>query len=96
MGRNDREGEAWNTAVENVSYATGYKFLSFLILADLLYRTWVYKEPVWDMMGAVLVSALLVTMYQAKYRVLNKRWIHFALLLIIIMAAISALILLTR
>ncbi len=92
MERNDLEGEAWITAVENISYATGYKFLALLILADLLYRVWALGEPVWDMIAAVLSSAMLITMYQAKYRVLNRRWVHFALLLLMIMAAISALI----
>jgi len=80
-------------AAENVSYALGYKFVTLLLLSDILYRAWTKGEAAWDLMGLVLGSGLLVTLYQAKSRMFTPRWKQYAGLLLILLALVSALLL---
>lgn len=80
-------------ATENVSYAMGYKFATLLLLADIMYRAWTRGEAAWDLMGLVVGSGLLVTLYQAKSGMLTRRWKQYAGLLLLLLAAISALLL---
>lgn len=80
-------------ATENVSYALGYKFVTLLLLADIMYRGWIMAESAWDLMALVAGSGLLVTLYQARSRMLTRRWKQYAGLLLILLAAVAALLL---
>ncbi|MEQ8174219.1 MAG: hypothetical protein ABRQ26_04035 [Syntrophomonadaceae bacterium] len=80
-------------ATENVSYAMGYKFTTLLLLSDILFRAWIKGEAAWDLMGLVLGSGLLVTLYQAKNRMFTPRWKQYAGLLLILLAAVAVLLL---
>lgn len=83
-------------ATENVSYALGYKFVTLLLLTDILYRAWTKGEAAWDLMGLVVGSGLLVTLYQAKSRMLTRRWKQYARLLLFLLVSVSALLLWKR
>lgn len=83
------------TFIENVSYKYGYNFIAFALLLDVIYRSLRFNEAPWDLLVIIIISGLVMTVYQYKQKVLEKTWIKpFALALVIafIFAFLLALI----
>lgn len=81
-------------AVENASYRWGYMLLSFGLLAIVAYRGFARQESNWDLMGLVILSGLVTTVYQAMHRIMAPRWGWAALVIGLLSAAIAAVVVL--
>lgn len=71
--RNDKDERA--IFIENVSYKFGYNLITFVLLFDVIYRGLIYKEAAWDLLGIIIISGLVMTLYQYKQKILDKSWI---------------------
>ena len=63
------------TFVENVSSRFGYNLITFTLLFDIIYRGLVLNEAAWDLLGIILFSGLVMTFYQYKHKIFEKKWI---------------------
>jgi len=79
-------------AVENASFRWGFNFILFALLADVVYRGLLRNEAAWDLMGLVIVSSGLSTIYQARQRVWGRGWLWKMTLIALFGAVVSALI----
>jgi hypothetical protein len=61
-------------AVENASYRWAYLLLSFGLLLTVAYRSFVYQESPWDLLGLVILAGLFTAAYQGAHHVLTRRW----------------------
>lgn len=89
------EKDERTTFIENASYKIGYNFISFALLLDVVYRSLVYKEAPWDLLGLVIIGGLIMTLYQLKHKILGKYLIKISIVTIVtsfIMAFILAFI----
>jgi phosphotransferase system glucose/maltose/N-acetylglucosamine-specific IIC component len=74
-------------SIEKSSYSLAYKIISFAILVDVMYRSFVLQQASWDLLGLVIVGGLIATLYQIHYKAATRSWVKAILL-----ATISALI----
>jgi hypothetical protein len=89
------EKDERTTFVENASYSYGYKFITFALLFDVMYRSFKFNEAPWDLLAIVIISGFVMTIYQYKQKILGRSWIKIAALTIgaaIVTAAVIALI----
>ena len=77
-------------SVENASYRWGYLFLAFGILLIVAYRGLVKQEASWDLLALVIISGVVTSIYQGRYRVLSGRWAAVLLGVLIIAALLGA------
>ncbi|HLC01953.1 MAG TPA: hypothetical protein VJK02_02865 [Anaerolineales bacterium] len=77
-------------SVENASYRWGYLFLAFGILLIVAYRGLVKQEASWDLLALVIISGIVTSIYQGRYRVLSGRWAAVLLGVLIIAALLGA------
>lgn len=90
----DKDGpEEWSMAVDNFTYGLGYKFLTFALLVDVMYRGWIMREAAWDLLGLVIVSGLFISLCQSKYKLLTRGWRNFALLALVLTVAVAGIVL---
>lgn len=87
------EKDERTTFIENASFSYGYKFLSFALLLDIMFRSFWLNETPWDLFAIIIISGFAMTVYQYKQKILGKSWIK-TVGLTIIMGIISAVILL--
>ena len=78
--------------IENASFSYGYKFLSFALLLDIMFRSFRLNEAPWDLFTIIILSGFAMTAYQYKQKILGKSWLTTVGLTIII-SIISAIIL---
>jgi hypothetical protein len=83
-------------AVENASYRWGYLFLAFGILLVVAYRGLVQQVSSWELLALVIVSGIVTSIYQGRYRVLSGRWAAVMLVVVAIAALLGAGIVLLR
>jgi hypothetical protein len=79
-------------AVENASFRWGFTFLLFALLADVVYRGLFRHEAAWDLMGLVIVSSGLSSIYQARQRIWGRGWLWEMTLIGFVAAIVSAVI----
>jgi hypothetical protein len=79
-------------AVENASFRGGFTFLLFALLADVTYRGLFRNEAAWDLLGLVIVSSGLSTIYQARQKVWGRGWLGKLTLLGFLSAVVAAVI----
>ena len=60
--------------IENVSYSYGYKFLAYALLLDIMYRTVRFNEAQWDLFAIIILSGLVMTVYQWQQKILGRSW----------------------
>jgi len=77
-------------SVENASYRWGYLFLAFGILLIVAYRGLVKQVASWDLLALVIISGIVTSIYQGRYRVLSGRWAAVLLGVLIIAALLGA------
>lgn len=85
-------------AVENASYRWGYLVLAFGLLGAVAYRSWLFQESAWDLLGLVVGGGLVITCYQWSHQTLSRRWVWVtgvAMLLAAVLAAVLAALLVT-
>lgn len=77
--------------IENKSYGYGYKFISFALLIDIMYRSFRYNEAPWDLFAIIILSGSVMTLYQHRQKILGMSWLKIAALTFAI-AIVSAII----
>lgn len=63
------------TFIENISYKFGYNFIAFTLLLDVVYRGLRFNEAPWDLLAIVIISGLVMTVYQYRKKILGKTWL---------------------
>jgi hypothetical protein len=58
--------------VENASYRWACSVMSFGLLMDVAYRSWVRHEAPWDLFGLVILGGMVATVYQGSNRALGR------------------------
>jgi hypothetical protein len=76
-------------AVANASYKWAGVFVMFALLIDVMCRAWLFDEAAWDLMALVVVTGAIPTMYQARHKVLGRRFGRKAVLLALLGGAIG-------
>ena len=79
-------------SVENSSYSFAYKVMSFALLLDVIYRSIVFKQGSWDLLGIVIIGGLAATLYQTRYKIATRSSVKAILLTIVIALVIAAAI----
>ena len=82
------EKDERTTLIENISYKHGYNFIAFAFLLDIMYRSFRLNEAPWDLLGIIIISGLIMSIYQNKHKILGKTWrktIAFTIVLSIIL-----------
>lgn len=79
-------------AVENSGYGWAYGLLTYALLIDVLYRSVVRQEAAWDLMALVIGGGFFCTIYQARHKVLVRRWFLKAVLVACVAAVIAAIV----
>ena len=69
LPRDERE-----TSVDQVADRLSYLVVSFGLLAIVAYRSFVNREPSWDLLGLVILGGLVGTAYRVRRRVVSRRW----------------------
>lgn len=75
---NKVEKDERTTFIENISYKFGYNFISFALLLDVVYRSF-KNEASWDLLGLVIISGFIMSIYQYKHKILGKTWMKTSL-----------------
>lgn len=86
------ERDERTVAVENASYRWSYLVLSFGILILVAYRSYVKHESAWDFFLLVVLGGVVGRVYQGSNRVLSRRWVIDASIVIAVAAVTGALI----
>lgn len=84
IGNKMVEKDERTTFIENVSYKLGYKFISFLLLFDCMCRWRKFNEEPWDLFTIIIISSLVMTVYQYKQKILAKSWLKSFILTLVI------------
>ncbi|MGE5626539.1 MAG: hypothetical protein ACM3X7_00315 [Solirubrobacterales bacterium] len=66
--------------IENISYKYGYNFITFALLFDVMYRSMRFHEATWDLLGLIIISGFIMTVYQYKQKILGKTWLKFTII----------------
>ncbi|RNC62743.1 MAG: hypothetical protein AWM53_02084 [Candidatus Dichloromethanomonas elyunquensis] len=74
MSNQTVEKDERSTFIENISYKFGYIFITFALLLDVVYRSLKNEAP-WDLLALVIISGLVMSLYQYKQKILGKTWI---------------------
>jgi len=88
--RNGDTRDERTVSVENSSYRWGYIVLAYGILASAAYRGLLRHESSWDLFALVIASGVVTTLYQARLRVLSRRWAVAAVAAIALAALLAA------
>ena len=78
--RQSVERDERTVAVENASYKWAFTFVSLALLVDVVYRGAVHSEAAWDLLALASLPAFVCVMYQARQKILGKRYLREALL----------------
>ncbi len=92
MTRGDVVRDERTLLVENASYRWGYLFLAYGLLAIAGFRGLVQREASWELLALVVLSGGVTALYQARKRVLSRRWAAVVLGAVILAAVLAALI----
>jgi DNA-binding CsgD family transcriptional regulator len=82
--------------IENKSYSYGYKFISFALLLDIIYRSFMYNKSSWDLFAIIILSGSIMTFYQHKQKILSKIWLKTVVLTIAIAIVTAIIIVLAK
>lgn len=82
--------------VENASYRWANQVLSFGLLIDAMYRSWVLHEPALDLLGLVILGGGVAAAYQRSNQVLGRQWVRSMALAAVLAAALALVIVLVR
>lgn len=89
------EKDERTTFIENLSYKFGYLFIAFALLLDVAYRSLILNEASWDLLGIIIISGFVMSIYQYRQKILGKTWLKTIVLtmgIALVFAVILALI----
>jgi hypothetical protein len=61
--------------IGNISYKFGYNFITFALFLDVIYRALRFNEAPWDLLAIVIISGLVMTVYQYRQKILVRAWL---------------------
>jgi 1,4-dihydroxy-2-naphthoate octaprenyltransferase len=79
-------------SVENASYRLAYTIASFGLLGLAVFRSFIYKQETWDLLGLAIVSSLAATLYQAAHKTITWRWIYLFMAAAVVGAVVAVLL----
>ena len=79
-------------AVENASYRWAAQVMSFGLLLDAIYRSWVRHESAWDLLGLVIAGGAIASLYQANQHALGRGRVRLMGLSVVLGAVIAVLV----
>jgi hypothetical protein len=77
-------------AVENASFRLSYLVLSFGALIIVAYRSFVYGQPMWDLLALVVLGGGVNAVYQGSRHVLTSRWAVMTAVTMAVAALVAA------
>jgi len=77
-------------AVEEHSYKWSYYFISYGLLAIIMYRELSVHQQNWDLFGLVIASGLVGTFYQARNHILTRRSVQMMIVTFFVSALVGA------
>jgi hypothetical protein len=83
-------------AIENISYRWAYIVLSFGLLIDTAYRSFVRNEASWDLLALVVLTGLVATVYQGMKKTLTKSWVFWAAGTALLAAVVAVVVIFVR
>jgi hypothetical protein len=75
--------------VENASYRLAYTLISFGVLLSVVYRGFVLNQSSWDLLALVILSSGVATLYQGTHKILDRRMLLPAIILMVSSALIA-------
>jgi hypothetical protein len=57
------EKDERTTFIEYISYKIGYILITFALLLDVAYRSFMLNEAPWDLLALIIVSGLIMSLY---------------------------------
>lgn len=78
--------------VENASYRWGYLLVTFGLLADVAYRSFVLRQASWDLLVLVVAGGLAASLYQGFHRVISRRWMTVAAVSAVVAAVVAVVV----
>lgn len=90
------EKDERTTFIENISYKFGYIFITFALLLDTAYRSFKFNEAPWDMLAIIIISGVIMSIYQYKQKILGKTWLKIFIFTIIIAFIIAIIMVFVR
>lgn len=79
-------------AVENASYRLAYTFISYGVLLIVVYRGFVLNQSSWDLLALVILSGGVATLYQGTHKILDRRMLIPAIILMAGSALVAMLL----
>lgn len=79
-------------SVENTSFKFAYNFITYALLLDVIYRGLRFDEAAWDLLGIVIISGLVATIYQLRQKILDKSQIKTAAIILGITFVVASLL----
>jgi hypothetical protein len=86
------ERDERTVAVERAGGHWAYFFLSYCLLLDVAYRSFVRHEAAWDLLALVIVGGGVSAAYQARHKVLYRNWVIAACAAAVIAGLIAVLL----
>ena len=96
MSLRDIERDERTVAVENAGYRWSYHVLAFGVLGLAAYRAFARHDQSWDLIGLVVASGVVSTLYQASRRTLYRRWMVMTVVTFAVSALLGAAIMFVR
>jgi hypothetical protein len=90
LPRDERE-----TSVDLAADRLAYLVLSFGLLVIVAYRGFVDRQASWDLLGLVILSGMVGTLYRLRGRVVTRRWesvVAGSVVVALVVAAIIAVV----
>jgi len=78
-------------SVENASYRMGYTIITFGLLAAAAFRSFVYEQETWDLLGLVILGGLATTVYQYIHKTATWRWVYLFMGTAVLAAVVAIL-----
>lgn len=79
-------------AIENASYRVAFCVLAMGALLDTVYRSWVFHQHCFDVLGLVIGSYVVAAILQARQRILGKCWGKTVLIAMGVGAVVAAVV----
>lgn len=83
-------------AVENSGYGWAYGLITYALLVDVMYRSFVRQEAAWDLMALVIGAGFFCTVYQARQKVLARGWFIKVMLVACVSFVVAAIVAITK
>ena len=85
-----------SVSVQHKGQSIGFVVMSFLLLADVMYRSWAMNEASWDLLGIVVIGGLVSAVYNVRQGILTQRHWRLKVMAFLVAALVAAALVLWR